>query len=128
MHAAPTAIFFGYDPIDLPKTHLVWLVEKVVEEAIRAAGWKRQKGQPAFNPKLCTKILFIRPGRGADARSRVIAPRSVASIALLQRLAARKPPPSVAWSLAQWILTIRLTSLSLVSPTRIISNATMIAE
>lgn len=58
MHAAPTPMLFGYDPIDLPINHLVWLVEKVVEEAIRAAGWKKQKGQPAFNPKLCAKILI----------------------------------------------------------------------
>ena len=58
MHAAPTAMLFGYDPIDLPKNHLAWLVEKVVEEAIRAEGWKKKIGQPAFNPKLCAKVLI----------------------------------------------------------------------
>jgi transposase len=58
-HSAPTAMFFGYDPVqDLPGNHLAWLVERVVEEALQHPALPLKKGQPAFDPRLCAKVLL----------------------------------------------------------------------
>ena len=58
-HSAPTAMLFGYDPVqDLPSNHLAWLVERVVEEALQHGALPVQKGQPAFDPRLCAKVLL----------------------------------------------------------------------
>ena len=58
LHPAPTGMLFGYDPIDLPPNHLVWLVERVVDEALQHATPIRKKGQPAYDPRLCAKVLI----------------------------------------------------------------------
>jgi len=52
-------MFFGYDPVqDLPGNHLAWLVERVVEEALQHPALPLKKGQPAFDPRLCAKVLL----------------------------------------------------------------------
>lgn len=58
-HAAPTPMLFGYDPFrDLPKDHLARLVELVVEQADPPRKLSGLKGQPAFDPRLCAKVLI----------------------------------------------------------------------
>jgi transposase len=57
-HTPPTLMLFGYDPVrDLPEDHLARLVELVVEEAKLPRLLAGGRGQPAFDPRLCAKIL-----------------------------------------------------------------------
>lgn len=57
-HPAPQYMLFGYDPVrDLPADHLARLVEQVVEEAKLPRTVSGGKGQPAFDPRLCAKVL-----------------------------------------------------------------------
>jgi transposase len=58
MHAPPTLLVIGYDPVrDLPKDHLVRMVEMVVEQADLPRGKHGVKGQPAFDPRLLLKVM-----------------------------------------------------------------------
>lgn len=58
-HDPPTPLLFGYDPVrDLPPDHLARLVEAVVEEALPPSVRSYQPGQPAFDPRLCAKVLI----------------------------------------------------------------------
>ena len=57
-HPAPQYMLFGYDPVrDLPADHLARLVEYVVEEANLPKTISGGRGQPAFDPRLCAKVL-----------------------------------------------------------------------
>jgi len=57
-HTPPTFMLFGYDPVrDLPDDHLARLVELVVEETQLPRLLAGGRGQPAFDPRLCAKIL-----------------------------------------------------------------------
>jgi len=54
----PSPRLMGYDPFyDLPRDHLARLVEIVVEESIGPPEDSPGRGQPAFDPRLCVKIL-----------------------------------------------------------------------
>ena len=67
-HPAPTPLLFGYDPgRDLPADHLARLVELVVEEATLPRSLPAGRGQPAFDPRLCAKVLLY--GYATGARS-----------------------------------------------------------
>lgn len=58
-HDPPTPLLIGYDPcVDLPKDHLARLVEMVVNEAVPAPETAEGPGQPAFDPRLCIKVLI----------------------------------------------------------------------
>jgi transposase len=58
-HSAPQAMLFGYDPVrDLPGDHLARLVETVVEEAVKPPPKGVKGGQPAYDPRLCLKVLL----------------------------------------------------------------------
>ena len=57
-HDAPTPLLIGYDPcVELPSDHLARLVESVVEEAIPDVCGPVGPGQPAYDPRLCVKVL-----------------------------------------------------------------------
>lgn len=57
-HSAPQYMLFGYDPLrDLPDDHLARLVERVVEETVRPTPKGVRGGQPAYDPRLCVKVL-----------------------------------------------------------------------
>ncbi len=56
-HPPPAERLFGYDPVrDLPENHLARFVEMVVEEACSPLP-KPGPGQPAYDPRLCLKVL-----------------------------------------------------------------------
>lgn len=56
-HPPPAERLFGYDPVrDLPQNHLARFVEMVVEEACPPSP-KPGPGQPAYDPRLCLKVL-----------------------------------------------------------------------
>lgn len=58
-HSAPQAMLFGYDPVrDLPGDHLARLVETVVEDAVKPTPKGTKGGQPAYDPRLCLKVLL----------------------------------------------------------------------
>ena len=57
-HPAPTRMLFGYDPMDLPPNHLARLVDNTVNEAIQHNATQPNIGQPAFDPRLCAKVLI----------------------------------------------------------------------
>lgn len=58
-HDAPTPLLIGYDPyVDLPNDHLARLVEMVVNESVRPTQSPLVPGQPAFDPRLCIKVLI----------------------------------------------------------------------
>lgn len=58
-HSAPQAMLFGYDPVrDLPADHLARLVEAVVEDAVKPTPKGAKGGQPAYDPRLCLKVLL----------------------------------------------------------------------
>ena len=58
-HPAPAPLLFGYDPVrDLHPNHLAYLVDKVVEESITLLYKPNRPGQPAFDPRLCAKVLI----------------------------------------------------------------------
>ena len=58
-HSAPQPMLFGYDPVrDLPADHLARLVEAVVEDAVKPQPKGDQGGQPAYDPRLCLKVLL----------------------------------------------------------------------
>jgi transposase len=51
-------LLIGYDPYrDLPDNHLARLIDRVVDEAIKPGPRSPGKGQPAFDPRLCIKVL-----------------------------------------------------------------------
>lgn len=57
-HNPPAPRLMGYDPFfDLPMDHLARLVEAVVEESIEVREQASGSGQPAFDPRLCAKVL-----------------------------------------------------------------------
>ena len=57
-YSPPGPLLIGYDPfLDLPKDHLARLIENVVESALGIPAPKRQRGYPAFDPRLCIKVL-----------------------------------------------------------------------
>jgi len=57
-HNPPGPRLMGYDPFfDLPMDHLARLVEAVVEESIEVEEKACGPGQPAFDPRLCAKVL-----------------------------------------------------------------------
>ena len=59
VHAPPTFLLVGYDPHrDLPKDHLVRMVEMVVEQADLPRANHCIPGQPAFDPKLLAKVII----------------------------------------------------------------------
>ena len=54
----PSPQLMEYDPFyDLPRDHLARLVEIVVKESIGPPKDTRGPGQPAFDPRLCVKVL-----------------------------------------------------------------------
>jgi transposase len=58
-HSAPQAMLFGYDPVrDLPADHLARLVEAVVNDAVKPPLKGEKGGQPAYDPRLCLKVLL----------------------------------------------------------------------
>lgn len=58
-HSAPQLMLFGYDPVrDLAEDHLARLVERVVEETVRPRPKGVAGGQPAYDPRLCIKVLI----------------------------------------------------------------------
>jgi transposase len=57
-YSAPSPLLIGYDPFrDLPLDHLARLVEHVVEECVTPKRKPLRAGQPAFDPRLCAKVL-----------------------------------------------------------------------
>src|SRR5688572_14410194 len=55
----PAPLLFGYDPVrDLPPDHLARLVEQVVEATVVPPRRERGPGQPAYDPRLCVKVLI----------------------------------------------------------------------
>ena len=60
-HYPPAPLLFGYDPVrDLPADHLARMVELVVEQALPPKSRRdahELRGQPAFDPRLCAKVL-----------------------------------------------------------------------
>ena len=57
-YSPPEPLLFGYDPIrDLHPEHLVRLVERVVEQSLTTHSKPVRPGQPAFDPRLCAKVL-----------------------------------------------------------------------
>ena len=51
-------VLFGYDPeTALPPDHLARLVDKAVEEAVKVESTPGP-GQPAYDPRLCLKVLI----------------------------------------------------------------------
>ncbi|MDQ1247688.1 MAG: hypothetical protein QG597_2059 [Actinomycetota bacterium] len=57
-HPAPAPLLFGYDPVrDLPERHLARLVEWVVEDTVQPDRGPVRRGQPAYDPRLCVKVL-----------------------------------------------------------------------
>lgn len=67
-HLAPTPMMFGCDPFsDLPPEDLAYVVETVVEEAVDVSCSTLGPGQPAFDPRLLSKILIY--GYATGARS-----------------------------------------------------------
>ncbi len=57
-HPAPAPLLIGYDPVrDLPPDHLARLVEYVVEESVTPKRRRVTPGQPAYDPRLCVKVL-----------------------------------------------------------------------
>ncbi len=58
-HNPSVPLLFGYDPErDLPQNHLARLVERVVEESLPSKVASVVPGQPAFDPRLCAKVLL----------------------------------------------------------------------
>lgn len=58
-YGPPTQLLIGYDPArDLQQKHLARLVEQVVEESIEPTFIPAGRGQPAFDPRLCAKVLI----------------------------------------------------------------------
>lgn len=58
-HNAPSPLLIGYDPyVDLPMDHLARFVEEVVEGSIGEPEDSPGPGQPAFDPRLCGKVLI----------------------------------------------------------------------
>jgi transposase len=58
-YPASSTLLFGYDPErDLPKDHLARLVDRVVDEYVTTAPKAPGRGYPAFNPRLCLKVLI----------------------------------------------------------------------
>ncbi len=55
----PGPRLIGYDPaVDLARDHLARLVEMVVEQSVQVEPGARRRGQPAFDPRLCLKVLL----------------------------------------------------------------------
>src|SRR5437588_3971231 len=58
LHSPPAERLFGYDPArDLPENHLARFVEMVVEQACPPVLQPTGPGQPAYDPRLCLKVL-----------------------------------------------------------------------
>jgi transposase len=59
-HPPPQSLLVGYDPVrDLPADHLARLVEAVVEHSVQPPTKRTDKGgQPAYDPRLCLKVLI----------------------------------------------------------------------
>ncbi len=67
-HPSPAPLLIGYDPVfDLPRDHLARLVDLVVEEAVTPLPKLRGPGQPAFDPRLCVKVLVYGYATGVRA-------------------------------------------------------------
>lgn len=57
-HPEPAPLLIGYDPFyDVPADHLARFVDAVVQEAILVVPKTQRRGQPAYNPQLCIKVL-----------------------------------------------------------------------
>lgn len=57
-YSSSDLLLVGYDPArDLPLQHLARLVELVVEESLSPKYRPSGPGQPAFDPRLCAKVL-----------------------------------------------------------------------
>jgi len=55
----PAPLLFGYDPFrDLPADHLARLIEFVVEETVAPPVPPVLRGAPAYDPRLCLKVLL----------------------------------------------------------------------
>ena len=71
-HDPPAPLLIGYDPVrDLPPDHLARLVEYVVEETVRPARHPAGPGQPAFDPRVCLKILLYGYATGIRSTRRL---------------------------------------------------------
>jgi transposase len=58
-HAPAHDWLIGYDPNrDLPKNHLVRLIDRVVDEVIQTGGMREGKGRPGYDPRMCMKVLM----------------------------------------------------------------------
>lgn len=69
---APEPLLIGYDPVrDLPKDHLAWLVEEVVEELIAPPDRRGRDGQPPYDPRLVVKVLIYGYATGVRSTRRL---------------------------------------------------------
>lgn len=58
-HPPPGPLLLGYDPVtELPENHLARFVEAAVQAAIETPRQPLGKGQPAFDLRLCIKVLI----------------------------------------------------------------------
>ena len=59
-HPPSAPLLLGYDPeCDLPLDHLARLVEQVVESFVPAGSRRPKRGRPAFDLRLCVKVLVF---------------------------------------------------------------------
>jgi hypothetical protein len=71
-HDPPAPLLIGYDPFrDLPPDHLARLIEQVVEESVHPARKPSGPGQPAFDPRLCLKVLLYGYATGVRSSRRL---------------------------------------------------------
>lgn len=67
-----TPLLIGYDPsVDLPQDHLARFVDKVVEAAVPPGSRKPKRGRPAYDLRLCLKVLIFGYATGVRS-SRVL--------------------------------------------------------
>jgi transposase len=71
-YSAPQPLLIGYDPFrDLPPDHLARLVDQVVDETVKPPKRAAGAGQPAFDPRLCLKVLVYGYATGMRSSRRL---------------------------------------------------------
>lgn len=71
-HLPPQPLLFGYDPArDLPANHLARLIEQVVEASVLPKPHPSSEGGPAFDPRLCIKVLLYGYATGTRSSRRL---------------------------------------------------------
>lgn len=57
-HPPSAPLLFGYDPDrDLPENHIVRLIDDIVETTVTVHKKASVRGQPAYDPRMCIKVL-----------------------------------------------------------------------